>query len=59
MDVIIVKTKEEKVDAISCVVYNIQICLSCGSESIAVIDNKIKCNSCGNIKSKCEAKYLV
>jgi len=57
MDSIAVQRKEK--DERSCVVDNIQICLNCGSKNIIITDNEIRCNSCENIKSKCEVEYFV
>jgi len=60
MDRVLLQNEVEKeFDAISCVIHNIQICLNCGSKSITLIDNKIKCNNCENIKSKCGVRDLV
>ena len=60
MEWIIEKIKLEKeFDEISCAIEDIQICLGCGSESISVIENKIQCNCCGNMKLKCGNSDLV
>lgn len=54
MDWVLLQKEEKEFDAISCAIQDIQICLNCGSENIIIINNKIQCKNCGNIKSRCE-----
>jgi len=46
--------QEKEFEAINCMIQDIRICLNCRSERIVRINNKARCENCGNVKSICE-----